>query len=100
VGLIAGAVTGGLAFSDASTAKSDCTSTGCTAQGHTNALSEHSTAQTVGNVSTIAFVVGGVAVAAGVTLWLTAPSGDKAHAVGLTPLVAPGAGGALLGGRF
>jgi hypothetical protein len=43
-------------------------------------------AESTGNVSTIAFVAGGVLAAAGVVLWLTAPSGDAASTgVGLTP---------------
>ena len=55
-----------------------------------------------GNVSTIAFAVGGVAVAAGAVLWLTAPSsrGASPSAPRSGLLLAPTLGGAALRGSW
>lgn len=52
------------------------------------------------NVSTVFFVVGGVAVAAGVVLVLTAPHAPSAAALTLSPAPMPGGGGALVRGTF
>ena len=53
--------------------------------------------------STLGFVGGGVLVAGGAALVLFAPHGTRAgppSAIRLAPVVAPGGGGAVLGGRF
>jgi hypothetical protein len=47
--------------------------------------SKWSDAKSAGNVSTVAFVVGGVGVAAATVLWLTAPSAGQSTRVGLGP---------------
>jgi hypothetical protein len=52
------------------------------------------------NVSTVFFVVGGVAVAAGVALVLTAPHAPSAAALTISPAPMPGGGGALVRGIF
>ncbi|HEY8079841.1 MAG TPA: hypothetical protein VIF62_37175 [Labilithrix sp.] len=54
-----------------------------------------SSAVTAGNVSTVAFIVGGVLVAGGVALWFTAPSG-----VAVTPTAGPNGGGVALSAKF
>ncbi|MBX3187136.1 MAG: hypothetical protein KF819_08980 [Labilithrix sp.] len=59
-----------------------------------------------GNVSTVGFIAGGVLVAAGVTLYLTAPrgaassSGQGGRSVSITPTAWQGGGGLGLTGRF
>jgi hypothetical protein len=58
------------------------------------ALDSESSATSQARVSTIAFIAGGVAVAAGAVLWLTAGSGEQKTAVGLGP------GSVLVKGRF
>ena len=65
----------GTAFGLASKAKHDeankyCSGAACT---DSRGVTAGDTAQTDGNISTIAMIVGGVGLAAGVTLWLTAP---------------------------
>ncbi len=57
-------------------------------------VSAWSDAKSAGNVSTVAFIVGGVAVAAGAVLWLTAPSSTPGPSgrVGLGPGVLQVAG--------
>jgi hypothetical protein len=78
-GLATGAVLGLLAASTWSTAKSECpTHVGCSAQ----AVSDQQHTATLGTTSTVLFVAGGVFVAAGVTLFLTAPKAD-APSVGI-----------------
>jgi hypothetical protein len=59
--------------------------------------SERATAYHEGNVSTVAFVAGGAFLAAGVVLWFTSPSGDRASpraALGVGP------GGVSFAGTF
>jgi hypothetical protein len=92
VGLGAGVATGLMASSKLSTAKNECpTYTGCSAQ----AMNDHSSFVTLGNVSTVAFIAGGVLVAGGLTLYLTAP---KEHSPEMALQVAPD--GMSLAGRF
>jgi hypothetical protein len=107
LGVALGSVFGILSFSQASTAKSDCTAAACTPAGHASAESEHSTAATSGTVSTIGFVVGGLALAGGIALWVTAPKSEptKPAAVGLvrvrlTPLLTTQGASMLVGGSF
>jgi hypothetical protein len=58
-------------------------------------------AQSAGDVSTIAFVVGGAALAAGAVLWLTAPrSGTESRGVALVPGVGTRDATLSLGGRW
>jgi hypothetical protein len=69
VGLGAGAVFGGLAWSKRDSARSVCASTLCDSQ---NGVAAWKDAKTWGNASTIAFIVGGVGVVAATVLWLGA----------------------------
>ncbi len=54
-------------------------------------------ARTLANVSTVMFVAGGLAAAAGVYLWVTTP---VEHAVTVSTTATPGTAGIVLGGRF
>lgn len=65
-----------------------------------NSESEKNSADSLATISTVAFIAGGVLVAGGAILWLTAPSASSTTTVGLVPSVAPGGGGALLRGTF
>jgi hypothetical protein len=65
------------------------TSTLCTRKG----LALTDDAKSAATVSTVAFVAGGVALAAGAVLWLTAPSHGALR-------IAPAVGGAILAGAF
>ena len=71
VAVVAGAVTGGLAMSENSTAKDNCDGTVCNQDG----LDAIDSVRPLGNASTALFVVGGVGVAAGVLMFILAPSG-------------------------
>ena len=51
-------------------------------------------------LSTVFFVAGGVLAAAGVTLWVIAPSGKTTEHAELRPAVGPGMAGLELGGAF
>lgn len=86
LGVAAAGLTVGTIFaieskSDHDSANAACPGTQCT---NATAVSNAHDAVTAGNLATAAFVVGGVALAAGVTLWLTAPSAT-APAVGVGP---------------
>jgi hypothetical protein len=68
VGIGLGAAFGGIAMSDKSSAENGCPNNRCTQAGS----SKWSDAVTAGNVSTVGFIVGGVALAGAATLWFTA----------------------------
>jgi len=69
-GVVVGGIFGALTFSAWSAANSACSShRNCSAQ----ALSDGSNASTYGTVSDIGFIAGGILLAGGVTLFLTAP---------------------------
>jgi hypothetical protein len=83
------------AHSDYNDSLSNCTTNKnvCNASG----VSERNSALTSGNIATVAYSIGAAAVAAGVVIWLTAPSSQPASPrVGLVP--APG--GAFVRGEF
>jgi hypothetical protein len=91
-GLAVGGIFGGLAASSWSTVKSQCPSfNGCSP----TAVNDHNSAVTSATVSTVGLVAGGVLVAAGVTIFLTAPK-DAPVTAGL--LIGPQ--GVAVGGRF
>jgi len=81
-GLIFGAITGLLAVGDHSTLANNCTNGTCPPKENSNLSSYH----TMGALSTVGFIVGGVGVAAGVILLVTQPKGDSAA----TPAAAAG----------
>ena len=96
VGLVVGAVTGGLALGKHGTLANECTNGACSPSAQSDLDSYHSTAL----LSTIGFIVGGVGVAAGAVLWFTAPK-TEANGSGtayVAPYVGPGTVGAV--GRF
>jgi hypothetical protein len=93
-GLATGAVTGLLALDRASTVKSHCPDLACDPQG----LSAASQGQWLAPTSTVAFVAGGVLVAAGA--YFVFFSGSRSSSVALAPAIGPQTGGALLRGEF
>jgi hypothetical protein len=73
----------------------------CVTKDPTSVTSDHNTAQTEAAVSTVAFIAGGVLIAAGVAVFLgAAHPGSGEPAVALTPTVGPGQGGLALRGAF
>lgn len=91
-GVVVGGVFGGLGFSSWSSASSACpTNNHCS----TTAANDRTSAVTYATVSDVGFIAGGILVAAGVTLYLTAPK-DKAPTAGLQ--ITPG--GFSVAGRF
>ncbi len=96
VGLIVGSVYGATAMSRKSDAEELCPDSDC----ETTAGSQRwQDAEAAGNVSTVAFLAGGVAVAAGAVLWFTAPSRDSRPQTGSVS-IGVGAGMMRLKGAF
>jgi hypothetical protein len=97
-GVAAGAVFGGVALADNNQASSDCFSGVCNEHGY-NATNDAKHAATV---STVAFAVGGGLVAAGLVLWLTAPSEPRSTGAraAVVPFASADAGGAMIRGSF
>ncbi len=99
VGLGAGAVLGILAKSqvDQSNKPGGCDSTDhCTSQG----LSDRKQAESLATGSTVAFIAGGVLLATGAVIYLTAPHGTNGAGVVVVPAPMAGGGGALLRASF
>jgi hypothetical protein len=93
-GLIVGAITGGIAVGDHSNLSSACSGGTCPPSQSSNLSSYH----TMGVISDVGFIVGGVGVAAGVVLLLLPSHGDSAPpAAGLhvKPVVGLGSVGAV-----
>lgn len=93
-GLAAGAITGLMAMGKSSDAKQQCANDGrCASR---DAVDASESAKTFGLVSTIAFIAGGVGLAAGATLVLTAPKeqGSASSSAAARPIlrIAPEAG--------
>lgn len=80
-GVIVGSIFGLKSKSDHDEAAKYCDGSECN---NSLGVSAGNSAYSAGNVSTIAMIVGGVGIAAGITLWLTAPkaSTDAALAIG------------------
>lgn len=102
-GLAVGAIFGLSALSKNADAKDECrpeAPSKCTARG----VSLGDEAKGAANVSTIAFAIGGVALATGAVLWLSAPAttSTEGSVAGLhaAPLVGPDVAGAAFGGSF
>jgi hypothetical protein len=96
-GVVVGSIFGLETLSKHSSALQQCQGNACSPAG----LQDVSDGKSAGNVSTVAFAVGGAALVGGVVLWLTAPS--RATTVGslsVTPLAAPGSGGLVLRGAW
>ncbi len=98
--LVTGIVFGVVAKQQWDSASDKCHDGSCPAATRPTALDERSHALTFGTVSSVGYIAGGVLVAGGVTLYLTAPKktepGSPAARLGLSPT----AGGAVLHGTF
>lgn len=82
VGVVVGSIFGLKSKSDHDEAEKYCDGSRCTdPRGVTAGNAAHS----AGNVSTVAMIIGGVGLAAGVTLWLTAPKAQVNAALQVTP---------------
>ncbi len=95
-GLVVGAITGLVSISKVNAFKGMCSMGSCPAK----FASDGKTANTFATVSDIGFIVGGVGVAAGVTLilWPGKKTADSAPTTGLA--LSPGPGSVSLSGRF
>ncbi len=82
VGVGVGSVFGLMSKSRHDQAASHCSGSVCYDQ---DGVDLSNSARSAGNVSTIAFIVGGAGLAAGAVLWFTAPSGENKVEVGLAP---------------
>lgn len=92
--LVVAAITGGLSFAQAQDVKDQCIDFRCPAE----LEDEADRSRALGTVSTVGFVVGGAAVAAGVVLTFVRPGGEDASEAQITPVLGPGWLG--LRGRF
>jgi hypothetical protein len=106
-GLVVGGIFGSIASSKWGDAKNECWGGSCPQ--YQQAVNDQSSASSAATVSTIAFIVGGVAVAGGAVLWFTAPSGSSPSSgdggaatatLRLVPQIGPGVAGVSLGGGF
>jgi hypothetical protein len=99
-GLAAGGVLGAVALSASSREKSDCNSNLGACNNVGAARSDYDTAGSLADASTVAFVAGGVLAAAGVVIWLVAPSpsGGPTTTGGLE--IAPYPGSLVVRGNF
>ncbi len=84
--LIASAIFGGLTLKDKGDADAQCPDKACTSPEGIGLIDR---AKTEALVSTVTLVVGAVLAAGGLTLVLTAPDGDSASAVTVTPRIGP-----------
>jgi hypothetical protein len=96
VGLAVGTIFGVLASSSASSSKNECSTASCGAS-YSKSVSDYNTASTDATVSTVAFIAGGVGVAAGAILFFTAPSGAATGASGFRWQFSPSVGATGLG---
>jgi hypothetical protein len=101
-GIVLGAVTGGLAAGKKSSASgSPCASGPCAQSDLTTYQSNRDSYYTMGTISTIGFIAGGVLAAGGAALLLFGPHGESAPAATtgwVAPFVGPGSAGVT--GRF
>lgn len=96
VGIGIGAVYGFKAIGKNSDAEKTCSGATCTNQAGVDFTAE---AQDAALISNVAFGAGAVLLAAGIVLYVTAPSEDG-KAVALAPVLAPGVGGVSVLGAF
>jgi hypothetical protein len=99
-GLAAGAIFGVVALADQGNLRDACggSVSRCVApNGAASVTGPQDSARTAATVSTVAFIAGGLALAAGVVLFITAPAG---HRVEIGASGGPGAANLSLGGRF
>jgi hypothetical protein len=102
VGLGVGTVSGLIASSDWSKARSECNTQTC--PNHGGAVQDHDATTTAATVSTVGFIAGGVLLAGGAVLFFTAPSGSSpstdSASLRVVPSAGPGAAAMLLQGTF
>jgi hypothetical protein len=101
VGLGLGGVFGGLALSDQSSEKSNCSSSGCS--NRPQAQADYNTGNDNATGSTIAFIAGGVFLAAGAVLYFTAHDATSSPTTGrlyLSPSTTGTGPGFVLGGEL
>ena len=99
VGLVVGGVMGASASSSWSSSQSECQSpTSCS--NHAQAVNDHDSAVSAATVSTVAFIGGGVLVAAGAVLWFTAPKARPQTGLRIVPSVGANGAGLTLAGGF
>jgi hypothetical protein len=77
----------------------NCSQTNVNSCGQTG-VDQRNTARSDGNIATVAFAVGGVALATGIVLWLAAPSSHGSEQGGVAIGVVPTLGGGMLQGRW
>jgi hypothetical protein len=96
-----GSIFGLLSFASSNSSHSECSaSTVQACPDHRQAVSDHDSAVTEATLSTLAFVVGGVALAGGAYLFFTAPKGDAKPGIAVAPLLSTSSGGVKLHGTF
>jgi hypothetical protein len=77
-GVLIGTIAGAVALGKKGTISDECTDTACTPDG----LDAVDSGQTAGDVSTVAFIIGTLAVGVGVTLFLLAPEDSEPAEIG------------------
>jgi hypothetical protein len=97
-GLVVGGVTGFLAIGKENDSKKACPNSGACAD--QSGVDANSSAKTLGTVSTIAFIAGGVALAGGAALILTSRSGSRKGELKVFPSVGPQTAGLGVLGTF
>ncbi len=108
VGLGLGAVSGGIAASEWSSAKAACDGkpVSCTTNTTSPGFKDEGSATKMAAISTVGFIAGGVLAAAGVVVFLTAPRGSSGDApasvpaMELTPSASPRGPGIVMRGWF
>jgi hypothetical protein len=96
-GIVVGSIFGLEAFSRHSDSQRECPGGACTPAGSNDVQSGKS----AGNVATVAFSVGGIALAGAAALWLLAPgAGSTTGSVHAAPLVARDGAGLAVGGAW
>jgi hypothetical protein len=104
--LVVGAVFGSMAISSQSASHDACSPGNCPSQSRPQAVSDHDAAARDATISTVTFSAGGALVAAGILLFLTAPSGSAESRVAtrtgvvLMPGMSAGSAGISLSGSF
>jgi hypothetical protein len=104
--LAVGAVFGSMAIASQSASHDACSPANCPSQSRPQAVSDHDAAARDATISTVTFAAGGALVAAGVLLFLTAPSGNAESRVAtrtgmlLLPGMGAGSAGVSLAGSF
>jgi hypothetical protein len=103
LGLVVGTVTGVITVVEHGDAVRACGGTypRCDPPNPNALTSANGTAETAGTLSTVSFVVAGLAIAGGAAIYLTTPRAEKSAALlRVAPMVGPGAPGATLVGSF